>query len=211
MAETLLDALELIARGSVATTGLAIGQAGADLTFPQWRVLVVVKEYEEGATVSEIASRVGGHVSPVSRLVGRLERRGLVRTEKDPRDRRGPRGALSERGDELRSPVLARPPEVLAPAIAAGNAVVMLPSEAQALIATDLYQVLDTSDVPGGVDERAGAAELLGALARGKLPLPRAPRTGFLAAGMERLFPHLLQPLELARRRFMPVCHCRGA
>ena len=36
-------------------------------------------------------------------------------------------------------------------AIAAGNAVVMLPSEAQALIATDLYQVLDTSDVPGGV------------------------------------------------------------
>ena len=36
-------------------------------------------------------------------------------------------------------------------AIAAGNAVVMIPSMAQALIATDLYQVLDTSDVPGGV------------------------------------------------------------
>jgi aldehyde dehydrogenase (NAD+) len=36
-------------------------------------------------------------------------------------------------------------------AIAAGNAVVMVPSMAQALIATDLYQVLDTSDVPGGV------------------------------------------------------------
>ena len=36
-------------------------------------------------------------------------------------------------------------------AIAAGNAVVTLPSEAQALIATDFYQVLDTSDVPGGV------------------------------------------------------------
>ena len=51
-------------------------------------------------------------------------------------------------------------------AIAAGNAVVMLPSEAQALIATDLYQVLDTSDVPGGVvnivtgDKRALALEL---------------------------------------------------
>jgi aldehyde dehydrogenase (NAD+) len=51
-------------------------------------------------------------------------------------------------------------------AIAAGNAVVMLPSEAQALIATDFYQVLDTSDVPGGVvnivtgDKRALALEL---------------------------------------------------
>ncbi len=51
-------------------------------------------------------------------------------------------------------------------AIAAGNAVVMLPSEAQALIATDLYQVLDTSDVPGGVvnivtgDKHALAMEL---------------------------------------------------
>ncbi|MEJ0013835.1 MAG: aldehyde dehydrogenase family protein [Bauldia sp.] len=36
-------------------------------------------------------------------------------------------------------------------AIAAGNAVVMIPSMAQPLLATDLYQVLDTSDVPGGV------------------------------------------------------------
>ena len=49
-------------------------------------------------------------------------------------------------------------------AIAAGNAVVMVPSMAQALIATDLYQVLDTSDVPGGVvnivtgDKRAARA-----------------------------------------------------
>jgi aldehyde dehydrogenase (NAD+) len=36
-------------------------------------------------------------------------------------------------------------------AIAAGNAVVMVPSMSQPLLATDLYQVLDTSDVPGGV------------------------------------------------------------
>jgi len=36
-------------------------------------------------------------------------------------------------------------------AIAAGNAVVAVPSMAQALLATDFYQVLDTSDVPGGV------------------------------------------------------------
>ncbi|HET9604928.1 MAG TPA: aldehyde dehydrogenase family protein [Gemmatimonadales bacterium] len=39
----------------------------------------------------------------------------------------------------------------MAPAIAMGNRVVILPSERWPLAATDLYQVLETSDVPGGV------------------------------------------------------------
>lgn len=37
------------------------------------------------------------------------------------------------------------------PAIAMGNRIVITPSPLQPLAATDLYQVLDTSDVPGGV------------------------------------------------------------
>jgi aldehyde dehydrogenase (NAD+) len=40
---------------------------------------------------------------------------------------------------------------LVAPAIAMGNAVVVVPSERWPLAATDFYQVLDTSDVPGGV------------------------------------------------------------
>jgi aldehyde dehydrogenase (NAD+) len=40
---------------------------------------------------------------------------------------------------------------LLAPLIAMGNTVVLVPSEPHPLAATDLYQVLDTSDVPGGV------------------------------------------------------------
>jgi aldehyde dehydrogenase (NAD+) len=40
---------------------------------------------------------------------------------------------------------------LLAPLIAMGNTVVLVPSETHPLAATDLYQVLDTSDVPGGV------------------------------------------------------------
>ena len=40
---------------------------------------------------------------------------------------------------------------LVAPLVAMGNAVVAVPSEAHPLAATDLYQVLDTSDVPGGV------------------------------------------------------------
>jgi aldehyde dehydrogenase (NAD+) len=39
----------------------------------------------------------------------------------------------------------------VAPAIAMGNRVIVLPSERWPLAATDLYQVLETSDVPGGV------------------------------------------------------------
>jgi len=37
------------------------------------------------------------------------------------------------------------------PAVAMGNRVVAIPSEQYPLPATDLYQVLETSDVPGGV------------------------------------------------------------
>ena len=40
---------------------------------------------------------------------------------------------------------------LVAPAIAAGNTVVAIPSEAHPLAATELYTVLDASDVPGGV------------------------------------------------------------
>jgi len=40
---------------------------------------------------------------------------------------------------------------LVAPAIAMGNRVVVIPSERHPLAATDFYQVLDTSDLPGGV------------------------------------------------------------
>jgi aldehyde dehydrogenase (NAD+) len=40
---------------------------------------------------------------------------------------------------------------LIAPAIARGNTVVVIPSQAHPLSATDFYQVLDTSDVPPGV------------------------------------------------------------
>ncbi|MAC78001.1 MAG: aldehyde dehydrogenase [Rhodobacteraceae bacterium] len=40
---------------------------------------------------------------------------------------------------------------VMAPAIAMGNRVVLVASQSAPLVATDFFQVLDTSDVPGGV------------------------------------------------------------
>ncbi|MCC5984529.1 MAG: aldehyde dehydrogenase family protein [Rhodobacteraceae bacterium] len=52
------------------------------------------------------------------------------------------------------------------PAIAMGNRVVVVPSQAHPLAATDLYQVFDTSDLPGGVvnivtGDRDGLAQVL--------------------------------------------------
>ncbi|EBA17528.1 aldehyde dehydrogenase family protein [Roseobacter sp. SK209-2-6] len=56
---------------------------------------------------------------------------------------------------------------VLAPAIAMGNRMVMLASEPFPLVATDFYQVLETSDLPGGVVNilTGSADEIAGPLA----------------------------------------------
>ena len=56
---------------------------------------------------------------------------------------------------------------LMAPAIAMGNTCVMVPSETAPLAATDFYQVLDTSDLPGGVVNivTGGHAELAKTLA----------------------------------------------
>ncbi|AON53253.1 aldehyde dehydrogenase family protein [Herbaspirillum seropedicae] len=56
---------------------------------------------------------------------------------------------------------------LVAPLIAMGNRVVVVPSEQAPLVATDLYQVLDTSDLPAGVINivTGKSAELLPVLA----------------------------------------------
>jgi DNA-binding MarR family transcriptional regulator len=101
-------ALEAVALGSVAVTTRALLTVSSDLTFGQWRALVIVGEHAGGATVSEIATRLGAEISPVSRLVSRLVGRGLLLTAKDARDRRVTRVSLTEAGHELRETVLER-------------------------------------------------------------------------------------------------------
>jgi len=102
----LVDALETVAMGSVAITERAIAAAGTDLTFVQWRVLLIVGSQERGATVGEIAERLGAHASPASRLVSRLRRRGVVEATIDPADRRVTRLTLTPAGRDLRQRVL---------------------------------------------------------------------------------------------------------
>jgi DNA-binding MarR family transcriptional regulator len=114
-----LDDLERIVMGSVAITDRAIAAAGADLTFVQWRVLLVVGQRSEGTSVSEIAARIGAHASPASRLITRLKRRGILVTVKGDLDGRVTTVRLTPAGAALRARVLDDRRDVLASLLAA--------------------------------------------------------------------------------------------
>ena len=108
MLDNTLAAVDRVAVGTVALTARAVSEVGADLTLAQWRVLVIVGEGRDGATVKEIALRLGARPSPTSRLVGRLRRRDLVTSARDDPDGRFTRVRLTESGRRLRSDVLVR-------------------------------------------------------------------------------------------------------
>lgn len=102
------DAIELIALGSVAITAMTLVELSVDVTFTQWRAVVILPRGQDGMPMSEIAERLPAALSPTSRLIGRLQRRGLVETAKDPVDRRITRVRLTAAGTELRDAVFAR-------------------------------------------------------------------------------------------------------
>jgi DNA-binding MarR family transcriptional regulator len=86
----LVEALERLVVGAVGLTTVALAEfaPAAELTLPQWRALLVVAR-ADGVRVTEIGTRVGMALPSASRLVRRLERRGLVTTARDETDRRG--------------------------------------------------------------------------------------------------------------------------
>src|SRR5581483_9470878 len=69
---------------------------------------------------------------------------------------------------------------------------------------------LAVADVAVELDERAGVAELLRALAGEEAALLAALRDGPLAARVERLLPQLLEPLEFPRGRLVSLGHRPG-
>ena len=113
--DALTDHLERIAVGAVGLTTRALAQAdaGFDLTFPQWRALLVLGEDADGARVGEVATRVGVTVPATSRLLRRLERRGLTTLSVDERDRRATRARLTDRGRTVRGAILTQRAEAL--------------------------------------------------------------------------------------------------
>ena len=107
--DALADGLERIAVGAVGLTtrALASGDTGFELTFQQWRALLVLGEEPDGARVGEVAARVGVTLPATSRLLRRLERRGLVALSVDELDRRATRARLTDRGGTARERILA--------------------------------------------------------------------------------------------------------
>jgi DNA-binding MarR family transcriptional regulator len=130
MPDPLTSVLESLVVGSVAITARAIAAADADLTLVQWRVLLVVGEREEGAAVGEIASRIGAHASPASRVVSRLRRRGLLKAARDQRDARVVCVSLTDAGRDLRSRILKMRGRDLAAVVASAS---LAPAEAEAV------------------------------------------------------------------------------
>jgi DNA-binding MarR family transcriptional regulator len=107
-ADALAADLERIAVGAVGLTTRALAEAdtGFELTFPQWRVIVVLGERADGARIGEVAARVGVTIPATSRLLRRLERRGLVVLAVDEQDRRATRARLTDRGLAVRTAIL---------------------------------------------------------------------------------------------------------
>lgn len=100
--------LEAIVFGGVAMTAEALAYATREeLTFTQWRAILLVGEYDGGCRVGEVAGFLHATLPTTSRLLRRLERRGLLTLERDEEDRRATRARLTEAGAELRSSVLA--------------------------------------------------------------------------------------------------------
>jgi DNA-binding MarR family transcriptional regulator len=100
--------LERVVYGAVGITTAVLERATPDseLTFAQWRVLVVLGRHEAGLRVGEIATRIGGTGSATSRLLGRMERRGLVVSGPDEQDRRAAIVRLSDAGERLRARIV---------------------------------------------------------------------------------------------------------
>ncbi len=109
LADALAADLERIAVGAVDLTTRALAQAdpGFELTFPQWRALLVLGEEQDGVRIGAVAARVGVTLPATSRLLKRLERRGLTTLAVEEQDRRATRARLTDRGREVRAAILA--------------------------------------------------------------------------------------------------------
>jgi DNA-binding MarR family transcriptional regulator len=107
--DEVVDSLGAIVFGGVAMTASALQHAtdGQEVTFVQWRAILVIGEHEEGRRVGEVAAFVNAALSTTSRLLRRLERRGLLTLAQDEEDRRATRARLTDAGVRVRSSVLA--------------------------------------------------------------------------------------------------------
>lgn len=93
------ERIERLVTAAVGITAAALAESegGSDLTLPQWRALVLL-DGSGTLRVTDLAGEMGTSVPSASRLVRRIERRGLVTTGRDEADRRSTLVRLTPRG-----------------------------------------------------------------------------------------------------------------
>jgi MarR family transcriptional regulator, organic hydroperoxide resistance regulator len=106
--ERVVAAVERVILGGVAITTRALDGEAEDLTFSQWRILTILGEEATKSHVRGVGERVGVSAPSASRLLRRLEDRGLIALERDLRDRRYMRVRLTLAGQTVRDRVLGR-------------------------------------------------------------------------------------------------------
>lgn len=115
---SLAVALERLLSAGIGITAWAIGRSehAASLTMVQWRLLVIAGARQE-PRVGELAAHLGISVPSASRLIRRLEMRGLVETARAEGDRRATIVTLTSRGRELVDDVMAQRRELIGQAL----------------------------------------------------------------------------------------------
>ncbi len=94
--QSLMLAADHLLRGEIEVLRLA------DLTFPQYNVLRILRGAQpDSLSCGTIAGRMLTRDSDLTRLLDRLEERGLVRRDRDPKDRRVVTAEITAAGLQL--------------------------------------------------------------------------------------------------------------
>jgi DNA-binding MarR family transcriptional regulator len=80
--------LELVRTTDLLSRGLSAVLKTEDLSAPQYNVLRILRGAPEGLTCGEIGNRMITRDPDITRLLDRLERRGLISRARDTKDRR---------------------------------------------------------------------------------------------------------------------------
>lgn len=113
-----LDSLDRMAYATVAITSTALADVvGTELTFLGWRTLVILGEATGPIRLTDLAERLRISRPSASKLVRRLERRGLLTLARNPIDGRGRLIGLAAEGARVRIAVTQRRREILAAAL----------------------------------------------------------------------------------------------
>jgi DNA-binding MarR family transcriptional regulator len=93
--------LDLLRTADVLTRGADWVLKGEDLSLTQYNVLRILRGAPDGLPCGEIASRMITRDPDITRLLDRMEKRGLISRARESRDRRMVLGRLTPEGRKL--------------------------------------------------------------------------------------------------------------